>query len=79
MPSAASIMATGRAREKIARGRARVEAGRELPAGTDLTCHAGLGPAEIQDHCWLDRAGKQLVRSAMQQLATPCMQAFHHT
>jgi len=59
--------------------RARVEAARERQRGrldSELTCNADMGAAEIEIHCRLDDAGKQLMRSAMQQLGITA-RAFH--
>ena len=69
-----------RAGEPSAAIQARVEAARERQrerlAGSDLACNADMGPAEIEKYCRLDDAGKQLMRSAMQQLAITA-RAFH--
>lgn len=66
--------------EPSARIRERVEAGRERQRarfdGTDLSCNADMGPAEVRKHCGLDDAGRSLVRSAMQQLQMSA-RAFH--
>lgn len=60
--------------------RARVEAAREIQrarfTGTPLAGNSDMGPAEIEQYCRLDSAGKQLMRSAMQQLAITA-RAFH--
>jgi magnesium chelatase family protein len=60
--------------------RQRVEAARERQrerlAGTPAGCNADMRPAQIQVHCRLDDAGKQLMRSAMQQLAITA-RGFH--
>jgi len=69
-----------RAGESSAAIQARVEAARERQrkrlAGSDLACNADMGPAEIEKYCRLDDTGKQLMRSAMQQLAITA-RAFH--
>jgi magnesium chelatase family protein len=69
-----------RAGEPSAAIQARVEAARERQrerlAGSDLACNADMGPAEIEKYCRLDDVGKQLMRSAMQQLAITA-RAFH--
>ena len=60
--------------------RLRVEAARERQrqrlADANLTCNADMGPAETEIHCRLDNTGKQLMRSAMQQLSITA-RAFH--
>ena len=60
--------------------RARVEAARALQRqrfGPDgPTSNADMGPAEIETYCRLDKTGKQLMRSAMQQLGITA-RAFH--
>jgi magnesium chelatase family protein len=60
--------------------RERVEAARERQrarlADTPAACNADMRPAQIQVHCRLDDAGKQLMRSAMQQLAITA-RGFH--
>ena len=52
--------------------RARVEAARVRQnrrfAGTDLTCNADMGPAEIRELCILPAEGQSLIRSAMRQM-----------
>ena len=56
-----------------------MEAARERQRGrldSELTCNADMGAAEIEIHCRLDDAGKQLMRSAMQQLGITA-RAFH--
>jgi magnesium chelatase family protein len=69
-----------RAGEPSAAIQARVEAARERQrerlASSDLACNADMGPAEIEKYCRLDDTGKQLMRSAMQQLAITA-RAFH--
>jgi len=52
--------------------RARVEAARVRQnrrfAGTDLTCNADMGPAEIRKYCILPTDAQSLIRSAMRQM-----------
>ncbi|MBS1252258.1 MAG: Competence protein ComM [Anaerolineales bacterium] len=66
--------------EPSAHIRERVQAARERQRarfdGTDLSCNADMGPAEVRKHCGLDDAGRSLVRSAMQQLQMSA-RAFH--
>ena len=55
-----------------------MEAARELPyrarfKGTQTTCNADMHPAEVRKYCVLDETGRNLVKSAMNQLT------FHHT
>lgn len=58
--------------ESSAAIRARVQAARERQtarfAGTDLTCNADMGPAEIREYCLLTPDGQALIRSAMRQM-----------
>ncbi len=44
--------------------------------GTSLFCNADMGATEIRDYCQLDATGKQLMKSAMSQLALSA-RAFH--
>jgi magnesium chelatase family protein len=44
--------------------------------GTSLFCNADMGATEISDNCQLDATGKQLMKSAMSQLALSA-RAFH--
>jgi len=74
--------------EPSAAVRARIERAREPqkarfagrtggPSGNvPLVCNADMGPAEVREFCVLDAAGKNLVRSAMQQLGMSA-RAFH--
>jgi len=58
----------------------RVEAARQIQrqrfAGRALSSNADMGPAEIEVYCRLDDTGKQLMRSAMQQLGMTA-RSFH--
>lgn len=60
--------------------RKRVEAARQRQrdrlAASSSGCNADMRPAEIQIHCFLEDAGKQLMRSAMQQLGITA-RGFH--
>jgi len=60
--------------------RRRVEAARERQrrrfAGTNLTCNADMGPAEVREYCRVDEAGRSLLKAAMRQLAMSA-RAFH--
>ncbi|HIC94126.1 MAG TPA: ATP-binding protein [Anaerolineae bacterium] len=60
--------------------RRRVEAARERQrrrfAGTNLTCNANMGPAEVREYCRVDEAGRSLLKAAMRQLAMSA-RAFH--
>ncbi|MBN1316475.1 MAG: ATP-binding protein, partial [Anaerolineales bacterium] len=73
-------LADDRKGEPSAAIRARVEAARqrqrERLASANLACNADMGPAELDQFCRLDDTGKQLMRSAMQQLAITA-RAFH--
>jgi len=51
----------GRVEAARARQRARFE-------GMRLLTNADMGPAEVRDFCWLDDAGRSLLRAAMKQL-----------
>ena len=66
--------------EPSARVRERVEAARKRQrqrfAGTNLTCNADMGPAEVRQFCAVDQAGKSLLRAAMQQLQMSA-RAYH--
>jgi len=66
--------------ERSAAIRERVEAARERQrqrfAGTELTCNADMGPAQVREVCTLDETGRALVRAAMQQLQMSA-RAFH--
>jgi len=41
-----------------------------------LACNAGMGPAEVREHCLVDPTGKSLLRAAMQQLQMSA-RAYH--
>jgi magnesium chelatase family protein len=64
--------------------RGRVEAARAIQrqrfdgtgTGTQLTCNADMGPAEVREHCEVDQGGKSLLRAAMQQLQMSA-RAYH--
>lgn len=60
--------------------RRRVEAARERQrrrfAGTNLTCNADMGPAEVREYCRVDETGRSLLKAAMRQLAMSA-RAFH--
>jgi len=60
--------------------RTRVERAREVQrkrfAGMQMSCNAGMGPAEVRKICQLDETGRGLVRAAMQQLQMSA-RAFH--
>ncbi len=60
--------------------RGRVERARQKQLdrfeGTSLFCNADMGATEIRDYCQLDATGKQLMKSAMSQLALSA-RAFH--
>jgi magnesium chelatase family protein len=61
--------------------RARVQAARQRQlqrfAGTQLTCNAEMGPAEVRDFCDVEPAAEKLLKAAMQQLHLSA-RAFHH-
>lgn len=73
-------LAGDRLGEKSETIRARVEQARERQrqrfAGTNLQVNADMGPAEVRQYCTLDDAGKQLLRSAMQQMQLSA-RAYH--
>jgi magnesium chelatase family protein len=73
-------LAGDRLGEKSEAIRARVERARERQrrrfAGTALQVNADMGPAEVRQYCPLDESGKQLLRSAMQQLQLSA-RAYH--
>jgi len=58
--------------EPTAAIRARVEAARKRQqtrlAGSDLTCNADMGPAELRQFCALHEDGQALIRTAMRQM-----------
>lgn len=54
-----------RVRERVERARA---IQRERFAGTSLSTNADMGPAEIQNYCRLDDAGRSLMKAAVHQL-----------
>lgn len=60
--------------------RQRVEQARERQrrrlAGTPLVCNGDMGPSQVREFCRVDDAGKQLIRTAMQQLQLSA-RAFH--
>ncbi len=60
--------------------RTRVEKARRIQrqrfAGTELSCNAHMGPAEVREYCQVDEAGRSLLRAAMQQLQMSA-RAFH--
>ena len=60
--------------------RDRVERAREVQrkrfAGTELSCNADMGPAEVREFCPIDEAGKSLLKAAMQQLGMSA-RAYH--
>src|SRR5512142_13144 len=66
--------------ESSAQIRARVERARERQrtrfSGTELVCNGDMGPAEVRKHCELEETGKNLIRSAMQQMQMSA-RAFH--
>ena len=51
---------------------ARVDAARECQRmrfeGTNMTCNADMGPAELRQFCPLDKDGSSLMRNAMKQM-----------
>ncbi len=73
-------LADDRRGEPSAAIRERVERAREVQqrrfAGTNLTCNAEMGPAQVREVCRLDDAGRALMRAAMQQLQMSA-RAFH--
>jgi magnesium chelatase family protein len=52
--------------------RERVAAARTVQAtrfkGTHLLTNAGMGPAEVREHCRMDEAGQRLMQATMRQL-----------
>ena len=62
--------------------RERVEQAREVQrtrfAGTPLTTNSDMRPAEVQEYCQLDEAGKALMKAAMRQLQLSA-RAYHCT
>jgi magnesium chelatase family protein len=60
--------------------RTRVEEAREEQrhrfAGTNITCNADMHPAEVRKYCALDDTGKQLMKSAMNQMQLSA-RAYH--
>ncbi len=60
--------------------RARVEEAREEQRhrfiGTNITCNADMHPAEVRKYCALDDTGKQLMKSAMNQMQLSA-RAYH--
>jgi magnesium chelatase family protein len=60
--------------------RARVEAARQLQRdrfeGTQLTCNADMGPAEVRQFCDLDDTCRSLMKTAMAQLQLTA-RAYH--
>jgi magnesium chelatase family protein len=60
-------------RERVEKARVRQ---RRRFAGTLLLCNGDMGPAELRQHCGLDAVGKNLLRSAMQQMQMSA-RAFH--
>jgi magnesium chelatase family protein len=59
--------------ERVERARARQ---RQRFTGTPLQCNGDMGPAEVRQYCGLDETGKNLLRSAMQQMQMSA-RAFH--
>ena len=60
-------------RERVEQARARQ---RQRFAGTNLQANADMGPAEVQQYCAIDDAGKNLLRPAMQQMQMSA-RAYH--
>ncbi len=60
--------------------RARVERARTVQrtrfAGTNLTCNADMGPAQVREVCVVDATGRALLRAAMEQLRMSA-RAYH--
>ncbi len=52
--------------ERVEKARARQ---RVRLAGTALQCNGDMGPGEVRQYCVLDATGKNLLRSAMQQMS----------
>jgi magnesium chelatase family protein len=49
---------------------------RERFEGSDLTCNADMGPAEVRRYCKLDATGNALMRTAMSQMQLSA-RAYH--
>ena len=68
--------------EPSAAVRERVERARDVQrarfAGTPLLTNADMRPAEVQEYCQLDEAGKALMKAAMRQLQLSA-RAYHRT
>jgi magnesium chelatase family protein len=73
-------LAGDRLGESSAKIQERVEQARERQrgrfVGTALQCNGDMGPAEVRQYCGLDETGKNLLRSAMQQMQMSA-RAFH--
>jgi magnesium chelatase family protein len=69
-----------RAGERSADVRARVQAARQRQAqrfaGTQITCNADMGPAEVRVHCAVEAGAQPLLRAVMQRLQLSA-RAFH--
>ncbi len=66
--------------ESSAKIRERVELARERQhkrfAGTNLQCNGDMGPVEVRKLCAIDDAGRNLLRTAMQQMQMSA-RAYH--
>ncbi|HDN79879.1 MAG TPA: ATP-binding protein [Chloroflexi bacterium] len=73
-------LASDRIGEPSASIRQRVERARTIQrerlAKAGLMCNADMGPAEIREFCYIDEAGKSLLRAAMKQLGMSA-RAYH--
>nr|WP_201360556.1 YifB family Mg chelatase-like AAA ATPase [Dictyobacter formicarum] len=73
-------LADKRNAESSATIQARVQQARERQLqrlkGTNLTCNAEMGPAEVRNFCDVDNGGEKLLKAAMQQLHLSA-RAFH--
>jgi len=73
-------LADGRTGEPSASIRERVEKAKAAHharfEGTNIVGNAGMGPAEVRQHCVLDEAGRSLLKAAMQQLGMSA-RAYH--
>ncbi len=49
---------------------------RQRFSGTNLQCNGDMGPGEVRQYCGLEQTGKNLLRSAMQQMQMSA-RAFH--